>query len=149
MTTTQVSERSWEAVRERLAAALSALPDRGIVVLGEPVTYAPARGLLRRRPTPLPSRYVQVLRTGELLSGEVVGAASFGGDWDLTPAQDLAVRELGWYAPGEVPDTPAGYPNYRHDVPLADSDRLAAMAVAALEVLELSPDGPLELRQEA
>ena len=148
MPTIPAAGPTWAAVQDRLATELATLADREFVVLGEPAPPAPPRGLLRRRAQPAPSRYVQFLRMGDVVSGECVGARSFGGDWDVTPEQDRRLRELGWLAPGGVPGEDMPYPNYRRDEPLAGSGRLAAAGVAALEVLGLRPDGRLELRRE-
>jgi len=138
---------SWATVRDELADELARLDDREFVILGEPVSWSGPTGLLRR-PKPLPGRYVQFLRMQDSLSGECVGATSFGGDWDISSEQDARIRALGWYAPGEMPDTEPGYPNYRYDVPLDRAARLAEMGVAALDVLGLRPDDPLELRRD-
>jgi hypothetical protein len=138
---------TWDSVRTDLVRELSRLQDREFVVLGDPLTRTGPTGLLRRR-KPLPGRYVQFLRMGDTLSGECVGATSFGGDWDISPDQDARIRSLGWYAPGEMPDTEPGYPNYRHDVPRDQADRLADMGVQALTVLGVQPGGSLELRRD-
>ncbi|RZS86939.1 hypothetical protein EV189_2357 [Motilibacter rhizosphaerae] len=136
------SEPSWEALRAHLLDEVARLEELENVVLTEPVTYGPPTGLLRKKPRPLPGRFVQFLRVDPWMSAEVVGATVFGGDWETTPEQDAAIRALGWYAPGEQPDTAASTTNYRNDLPLAEVPALVANAVAALEVLGLTPQGP-------
>ena len=87
---------SWEDVRTRLERELLALADEEFVVLGEPEPpRAPARGLLRRRPAPAPTRYAQVLRSGESWYAECVGATSFGGDWDVDDTTHRRMRDAG------------------------------------------------------
>ena len=137
-------DAAWERVAERLVAALESLADGEFLVLAEPdAPGGPRRGLLRRRVRPGPIRYVQYLRIGSWLKGECVGAASFGGDWDVTASQDGQIRGLGWRAPGDVDETEDGtsYPNYRRTLPREEFRRAATMGVAALHVLGADPEG--------
>ena len=115
---------SWHDVVRRLETELLTLGDEEFVVLGEPEpATAPARGLLRRRPRPAPTRYVQVRRSGGHWYAECVGATSFGGDWEVDPATDVRLRALGWLVPGD--DDPSGvqpsYPNYWRVLPREDA----------------------------
>lgn len=144
-----MTDTAWDETRDRLTSELGTLEDGEFVVLGEPVTYGEPGGLFRRKPKPIPGRYVQFLRMKDLISGECVGATAFGGDLEMTPEQQDRIRELGWHAPGEMPDTDPGYPNFRCDLPLDQAPRLAEMGVAALDVLGLGPEDPLELRRDS
>ena len=142
---------SWEDVRARLARELLTLGDDEFVVVGEPEpAAAPARGLLRRRPAPAPTRYVQVRRDDEHWYAECVGATSFGGDWDVDEATHDRLRDLGWLVPGD--DDPSGvqpsYPNYWRVLPRAEADRAAAMCAEAMELLGADPSS-LEWRRDA
>jgi hypothetical protein len=133
---------SWEDVRTRLERELLALADEEFVVLGEPEPpRAPARGLLRGRPAPAPTRYVQALRSGESWYAECVGATSFGGDWDVDDATHRRMRDAGWLVPGE--EHPSGvqpsYPNYWQVIPSAEAARAAGACADALSVLGADP----------
>jgi hypothetical protein len=140
-----MSQTSWRELQDRLTGELSTLEDREFVVLGEPVTYAPGKGLFRKKPQPLPHRYVQFRCSADQVFGECVGAASFGGDYDLSPEQDARLREIGWFAPGGSPDLEWSYPNYQCRVPRDQAPRLAELGVEALQVLGLDPTDQLEL----
>lgn len=133
---------SWPDVERRLAEELATLADQEFVVVGEPEPPTePRRGLLRRRPAPPPTRYVQFGRYGDDLHGECVGATLFGGDWEVTPEQHDRIRELGWLAPGDRdPDgTQPAYPNYWRTLTPGDSADLARMGAGALAVLGVDP----------
>lgn len=134
---------SWHDVGGRLESELLTLGDEEFVVLGEPEpATAPARGLLRRRPRPAPTRYVQVCRSGGHWYAECVGATSFGGDWEVDPATDVRLRDLGWLVPGD--DDPSGmqpsYPNYWRVLPREEAARAATMCADTLELLGVAPD---------
>jgi hypothetical protein len=129
---------SWDDVRVRLEGELATLADGEFVVLGEPEPQrGPARGLLRRRPAPAPTRYVQLRRDGDSWYAECVGAASFGGDWDVDAATDARMHDLGWRRPGEHDDSGVqpSYPNYWRLLPrsaVADAARTCTDALALL-----------------
>ena len=55
-------DRSFDDVRRELTGRLDALAEGAFLTLGEPVPVPDRRGLLRRAPTPAPTRYVQFLR---------------------------------------------------------------------------------------
>ncbi|HEX5917975.1 MAG TPA: hypothetical protein VFY76_08980 [Nocardioides sp.] len=135
---------SWDDVRRRLEHEVAGLERDGFVVVGEPAAPAgPPRGLLRRRHQP-PSRYVQVRADGDgMLYAECVGATLFGGDWEVTPAQDDLLRSRGWYVPGQ--DNPwqveQAYPNYFRYADVAATADLARACVDALAVLGVDPAG--------
>lgn len=142
---------SWADVRRRLESDLLTLHDDEFVVLGEPEPApAPARGLLRRRPAPAPTRYVQVRRDGEHWYAECVGAASFGGDWDVDEVTHARLRDLGWLVPGE--EDPSGvqpsYPNYWTVLPRVEAGRAASLCADALALLGADPE-TLEWRRDA
>jgi len=132
---------TWDAVSAELEARLGDLDDRELVIVGEATQHPEKRGLLRRSPRPLPSRYTQVMRVGDELSGECVGSTSFGGEWETTPGQHRQLLDLGWLDPDGLVavGTDPGYPNYRVDLPLAEAGRLARMCTGALAVLGLEP----------
>lgn len=140
---------SWTALRDRVAAALASLPDGEFLVVGEPEgPREPARGLLRRRPEPPPRRYVQFLRLEDGVSAECVGATSFGGDYEITPAQHEQLRALGWKAPGDTgkaEEASWGYPNYRLESRAEDAAALAQLAVDSLVVLGLAADSSIDV----
>ena len=142
--------RSWDDVRRRLEDELIDLVDEEFVVVGEPQPPAePRQGLLRRRARPDPTRYVQVRRAGEHLVTECVGAASFGGDWEVDEPTHDRLRALGWLVPGD-PD-PVGvapsYPNYWSALPRSEAAHTAAMCAGALEILGADADS-LEWRRD-
>ncbi|MGH8868439.1 MAG: TY-Chap domain-containing protein [Actinomycetes bacterium] len=136
-----MTDQTWEHWRERLAHELATLDDGEFVVLGEPTPEpAPRRGLLRRRPDPPPTRFVQFLHAGDGVIAECVGATSFGGYVDIAPADHERLRALGWKAPGDTSDVEWGAPNYRLYAAPDDGERLAQLATDSLQVLGLAPD---------
>ena len=142
---------SWEDVRARLESELLTLDDGEFVVLGEPEpARPPARGLLRRRPAPEPTRYVQLRRDGDHWYAECVGATSFGGDWDVDEATHQRLRDLGWLVPGEedASGTQPSYPNYWTVLPRAEADRAVTICSEALALLGADPT-TLEWRRDA
>lgn len=136
-----MTEAGWDVLRDDLARRIAALADGEFVILGEPVVYGEPTGRFRRRPRPLPNRFVQFLRMGVWVSGECVGSTLFGGDYDIPSADHERLRSLGWMTPDDLVrvNTTPGYPNYRCDFPREDSARLARMGTDALQVLGLSP----------
>ena len=146
---TSASAPTWDDVRPELAEALTALPDGGFVVLGEPVperTRAKGlRGRLGGHDAPVPTRFVQARRDGDQLAVECVGASSFGGALEIASGQDADLRALGWLAPGDAAYETMGGPAYRRWIPVADTAAAAELLIASLEVLGADPLGPLEL----
>lgn len=129
---------AWHQVGTRLRDLLADLTEDEFVVLGEPQPApGPRRGLLRLRPEPPPTRYVQFRDDGEWLYGECVGAARFGGDWEITDEQHQQLRALGWLAPGDEDpiDVPPSVPNYWVRLARGESSRLASMGADALALL--------------
>lgn len=142
-----VSAPTWKAVRCTLTATLDGLPDGGFVVISEPVRERPRagglRGLLGGPAAPEPARFVQARRDGDALTAECVGAASFGGPWDVDAETDARLRSLGWLRPGDAGYEPMGGPAYRRWADVADHAAVAGLLVASLEALGLAPTGPL------
>lgn len=142
---------AWHQVRARLRHQLADLSDGEFLVLSEPQAEpGPKRGLLRRRPEPPPTRYVQFRNDdGQWLYGECVGATRFGGDWEITEQEHARLRSLGWLAPGD--EDPSGtqppYPNYWTCRPQAESVETADMGVDALMTLDADP-AVLEWRRD-
>ena len=131
----------WAEITRELRSALELLHDRGFVVLGEPVAEGAARrGLLRRR-RPEPVRYVQVLRTEDVLSGECVGPTSMGGTWEMDTATLERLLALGWRSPEEARALQgARTPNFTLHVPTDQVSDLTDLLVASLQVLGAVPD---------
>lgn len=144
-----VSALTWDDVRRTITQALTALPDGGFLVLGEPVPErlraGGLRGRLGGRAAPVPTRFVQARRDGGTLTVECVGAASFGGLWAIDPGTDARLRALGWLAPGDAAYEEMGGPAYRLWIEVADLACAVGLLLASLEVLGLVPTGPLEL----
>ncbi len=133
----------WQFAAERLSAALGALTHGDTLVVGTPGPPTPPRqGLLRRRPTLAPARYVQYLRLDEDLRCECAGATSFGGELPLTAEQDAAIRALGWRLPRDGSDAePAiNYPNYHRTLARHETREATRLGIGALEIFGLRPD---------
>ncbi|HEU4338167.1 MAG TPA: hypothetical protein VFR45_12695 [Nocardioides sp.] len=142
---------SWDDVRRRVEDELSTLADGEFLVVGEPEPpRPPARGVLRRRPAPTPTRYAQLRRDGDHWYAECVGATAFGGDWEVDEVTHQRLRNLGWLAPGD--DDPSGvqpsYPHYWRLLPHAESPRAATLCADALALLGTDPS-TLEWRRDA
>ena len=141
-------QERWAQTSDRLATILASLPDAGTVVVtevAEDAVQESRRWFRRARPTPV--RYVQFRRDREMITGECVGAASWGGYYDIDADADSRVRAAGWLAPDQVPDALRDSQNYRVDAPRSDARRLAEMSVAAFEALGLAPDAALEWQE--
>ena len=134
---------NWDDTSRDLACALAGLDDREFLILGEPVpSFGPPRRALD------PTRYVQVLRIGDVLSAECVGASSLGGIWEMNPHLIQQLCALGWVTPTE---TMARYgtvtPNFDQYVALEDHPALAGVLVASLQLLGALPH-ELELQTQ-
>jgi hypothetical protein len=131
----------WDDTRRELALALEDLADGEFLILGEPVpTSAPRRGLLGRRPLPVPTRYVQALRIEDVFSAECVGAATLGGTWEMDPLTISRLRLLGWLTPMESKVAYGNVtPNFEQYVERADLPALTAVLVASLDLLGAVP----------
>lgn len=130
----------WAGITHELRSALELLHDRGFVVLGEPVAEGAARrGLLRRR-RPAAVRYVQVLRTEDVLSAECVGPTSMGGTWEMEPVVLQQLVALGWRTPEEARALQGDRtPNFTLHVPTDQVSDLTDLLVASLQVLGAVP----------
>ena len=142
---------SWDDVRTGLERELLTLDGDEFVVVAEPEPpRPPARGLFRRQQAPEPTRYVQLRRDGDHWYAECVGAATFGGDWDINEVTHERLRDLGWLVPGE--DDPSGvqpsYPNYWKVLPRAEAGRAATICSDALAILGADPS-TLEWRRDS
>jgi hypothetical protein len=136
---------NWDDTSRDLERALVGLEDREFLILGEPVPKrGPRRGIVHLAPT----RYVQVLRIGEVLSAECVGD-SLGGVWKMNPNLIERLCVLGWTTPAE---TMARYgtvtPNFDQYVDLEDLPALAGVLVATLQLLGALPHD-LELQTQS
>ena len=141
-----MADATWESLHEELTAWLQTLEDGESVALGEPVVLGEAHGLFRHRAKPLPSRYVRYVRLEHYLGGECVGSTAFGGDWEISPADDGRLRALGWRAPDDTNGEEWGEPMYKCDVPRKEAARLARMGLDALRLLGVAP-ASVEFRQ--
>ena len=132
--------KQWDDTRRALAHALEQLADGEFLILGEPVPIpVPRRGLLRRS-RPAPTRYVQVLRIGDVLTTECVGAASLGGSWGMDHATIDTLRSLGWLTPKEGMTAYGNTtPNFEQYVERADLPALTDLLMASLELLGALP----------
>ena len=141
-----MADATWESLHEELTAWLQTLADGESVVLGEPVVLGEANGLFRHRGKPLPSRYVRYVRMEHYLGGECVGSTAFGGDWEISPADDGRLRALGWRAPDDTNGEEWGEPMYKCDLTRKEAARLARMGLDALRLLGVAP-AAVEFRQ--
>ena len=92
---------------------------------------------------------MQVLRIGDVLSAECVGAASLGGTWEMDTDLIEWLRALGWLTPAETLATYGNAtPNFDQYVELGDVHLLAGVFVATLQVLGSLPED-LELQTQA
>lgn len=135
-------EQTWPEVERRLTAVVSALSDGGFVIVGDrPAPAGEPRGLRRRRPRPMATRFTQVVRHRDWWHAECVGAASFGGDWPLDAVHHEQVRRSGWLAPGDADETgtqPAA-PVYWRTLAVGDPAPVVTLMVTALRILGLEP----------
>lgn len=119
---------TWEDLNRRLTGAIIALDLDDSLVIGD--RQEKRRGLLGRRSTPPPRRYVQVTAGRDRLIAEVVGSRSFGGDWDMSPETEATLQKQGWEKPWS-PD----YRTWQRDAALVNAPRIALAAVRALQAL--------------
>lgn len=143
-----MSDPAWTTLRDRLSAELATLGESEVVILQNHVPAEEQRFSEPRRrlfgstkPQPLPSGFmVQFVGQGkgqgqELMIGTCEGPTLVGGHIELTEAEDQEIRALGWRGPGD-PDHYESYaPAYTVvEWPRADAQRLAQIAVSALEI---------------
>jgi hypothetical protein len=134
--------KGWEDVLDALLRALALLPEGDFLILGEPTADPlPRRGLFGRRPRPVATRYVQVLRIEDLYTAECVGARSLGGTWEMSPASIERLLSLGWRTPEEsAQEFDTGTPNFDMYVALTAAPTLAELLVASLRHLGARPE---------
>lgn len=125
-------QAAWEALNRRLVGALLALDFQDVLTIGERVEPAPRRGLLRRRAPSGPRRFVSATAGQTVLVLEAVGSTSFGGAWEMTPAQEQRLERAGWERPWSDELV-----TWVRDVPALDAPRAALALVRALQVLEV------------
>jgi hypothetical protein len=128
---------NWGDTRRALACALDELDDREFLILGEPApALSSPHRIFHTHVRAVPTRYVQVLRIGDVLSAECVGAASLGGTWEMDPSVIDWLRDMGWLTPAESLATYGSVtPNFGQYAELADLPLLAGILVASLQVL--------------
>ncbi|MCW2848528.1 MAG: hypothetical protein JWR90_2502 [Marmoricola sp.] len=132
----------WAAVTRDLTTALDRLDDREFLIMGEKEACStPRRRLFGRRTTPEPTRYVQVLRVGEVLSTECVGAVCLGGTWEMDHVTIEGLRGLGWLTPAESrAEFGSLSPNFALYVDIECTHELPPFLVATLAVLGARPE---------
>jgi hypothetical protein len=140
---------NWSDTRRDLVRALEALADREFLILGERAPAIEARhGNFRHHCVPAPTRYVQVLRIGDVFSAECVGAASLGGTWEMDAFLIEHLRGMGWLTPHE---SRAEYgnttPNFDQYVERSDLRALTGLLISSLQLLGALP-GDLELQTQ-
>jgi hypothetical protein len=132
----------WAAVTRDLDTTLARLRDHEFFILGEP---APATDELSDpfglQPLPVRTRYVQVLRLGEVVSAECVGATSQGGSWNMDDPTIEVLLQLGWLTPEECrTELGCATPNFVHYLDLESVHALPDVLVATLALLGARPE---------
>lgn len=121
-------EQAWSGFRGRLADRIAGMEDDEIV------TVQIESGLDDDdRTGAVP--YVQLLGWGEeMVRAEVVSNQYLDERFELTPADEERLAEIGWLAPtfDEDDEDDDGSPNFHVDLERRDADRLAVMSVRAL-----------------
>jgi hypothetical protein len=129
----------WAGVRRDLTTALDGLADREFLILGD---EASGRGtsLFGLRPKPASSRYVQVLRIGDIFTVECVGATSLGGSWAMDEPTIERLCSMGWLTPAQsLAEFGNVTPNFELYAELPHAQHLADLLVASLAVLGAVP----------
>ena len=142
---------NWGDTRLALARGLADLEDREFLILGETpaVSGPPPLRSFRESLHPAPTRFVQVLRLGDILSAECVGAVSLGGTWEMDTDLIEWLRALGWLTPAQSEATYGkATPNFDQYVERSDLSLLASVLVASLQVLGALPHD-LELQTQS
>lgn len=94
----------WHALRDRIAAALPALPVGATLVVSDDGNES--------------NLYVRFQHLGDVLTVDASGSQAWGGPWPVEPAQDERMRQLGWQRPAEREGAFDGTLDYRLDVAL-------------------------------
>jgi len=116
---------SWSAAEWSLVHWLSELEDSQFITLSIPGPPPIKSGFFRRKII-VSTPFVQALRMDDLLYIECVGSTSFGGQYAWNPADEDALKRLGW-----EPET------VRHQVFVRYFPRDQARAAARLLVTTL------------
>jgi len=119
----------WDDVNRRLTSAIIALDLDDSLVIGETQEQR-KKGLFGRPPQPKPRRFVQVTAARDSLIGEVVGATSFGGTWDMSQETIDTLLSRGWEKPWSE-----DYRTFSRQTPLVSANRLALQLIRALQLL--------------
>jgi len=119
----------WDDVNRRLTSAIIALDLDDSLVIGEAQEQR-KKGLFGRPPQPKPRRFVQVTAARDSLIGEVVGATSFGGTWDMSQETIDTLLSRGWEKPWSE-----DYRTFSRQTPLVSANRLALQLIRALQLL--------------
>ena len=119
----------WDDVNRRLTSAIIALDLDDSLVIGEAQEQR-KKGLFGRPPQPKPRRFVQVTAARDFLIGEVVGATSFGGTWDMSQETIDTLLSRGWEKPWSE-----DYRTFSRQTPLVSANRLALQLIRALQLL--------------
>lgn len=120
---------TWDDVNRRLAGAILALDLDDVLVIGEQVEPQ-KRGLFRRSTPAPPRRWASVTAAQSALIAEVVGATSFGGEWETSPEVEEQLRRQGWQQPWS-PD----FRTWNREAPLVKAPVIAYAIVRALQAL--------------
>ena len=117
------TELAWTGFRQRLADRLAEAADDDVLLI-ELETGVDEDELAGAAP------YVQFVAWGEeMLRAEVVSNFYLDERFELSPADERRLAELGW---SEPTCDDAGEENFHLDLPRREADRVAVMAVSAL-----------------
>lgn len=134
----------WQALRDRIAAALPALPVGATLVVSDDGTES--------------HLYVRFQHLGDVMTVDASGSQAWGGPWPVEPAQDERMHELGWQRPADREGAFDRTQDYRLDVALGEpgtgldaslAATLAAHGVVALATLGGAPEHAWQWEQYA
>lgn len=122
---------TWDDLARRLTSAMLSLDVYDCVVVGDDTgpRKRPFFGLGPLPPVPA-RRWVSVTAAQSVLIGEVVGARSWGGEWDLDPATVDTLLGQGWEKPWSTDST-----TLWREAPLQAAPRMARALVRALQAM--------------
>jgi len=122
---------TWDDLARRLTSAMLSLDVYDVVVVGDDPGPRKRRLFGFGSLPPLPARrWVSVTAAQSVLIGEVVGARSWGGEWDLAPETVDALVKQGWEKPWSTDST-----TLWREAPLQSAPRMARSLVRALQTL--------------
>ncbi len=131
----------WQALRDRVAAALPALPVGATLVVSDDGTES--------------HLYVRYQRLGDVMTLDASGSQAWGGPWPVEPAQDERMHQLGWQRPADRRGAYDRTSDYRLDVSTGSAvgadlaATLAAHGVVALATLGGASDHDWQWEQYA